>query len=479
MQIFIDLIRFHGHLTFTSGLHGFIYFFSNIISLIFVIMYLHQFFYLIFGTFRKYKIKEKEFKLHTYGIVISARNESKVIGNLIKSIQANDYPKELYHIFVIADNCTDNTADICRELGCIVFERNDTTKIGKGYALNYLFNRLHGESQFAPIVPDAYIVLDADNIIKPNFITEMNKVYDSGYEMVTSYRNTKNFGKNWITSGYGYWFLHEAKHLNNSRMALHTSCAISGTGFLISTDVVKEYDNWSFFTLTEDIQCSTEYAMTKRNIGYCGSAELYDEQPETFRQSWRQRERWAKGFYQVFGKDGKQLIGKALTNFSCWDILTTIFPALIITMLLIISLPISSIVGLCIGDYFSAVYAWKCLGLNFLYLYIIMFVIALLVLITEGKKIKTTWPRKILHLFTFPFFMFTYIPIAISAAFKKVEWKPIVHSADISIDEIEKVSNDKGVKDKASEDKTSKEKTSKNKPSENEESKETNLDNEN
>ena len=179
MQIFIDLIRFNGHLTFTSGLHGFIYFFSNIISLIFVIMYLHQFFYLIFGTFRKYKIKEKEFKLHTYGIVISARNESKVIGNLIKSIQANDYPKELYHIFVIADNCTDNTADICRELGCIVFERNDTTKIGKGYALNYLFNRLHSESQFAPIVPDAYIVLDADNIIKPNFITEMNKVYDN------------------------------------------------------------------------------------------------------------------------------------------------------------------------------------------------------------------------------------------------------------------------------------------------------------
>ena len=322
-----------------------------------------------------------------------------------------------------------------------MFERNDTTKIGKGYALNYLFNRLHSESQFAPIVPDAYIVLDADNIIKPNFITEMNKVYDSGYEMVTSYRNTKNFGKNWITAGYGYWFLHEAKHLNNSRMALKSSCAISGTGFLISTDVVKEYDNWSFFTLTEDIQCSTEYAMTKRKIGYSGDAELFDEQPETLRQSWRQRERWAKGFYQVFGKNGKKLIGKALTNFSCWDILTTIFPALIITMLLIIGLPVCSIIGLCIGDYLSAGYAWVCLGLNFLYLYVIMFVIALLVLITEGKKIKTTWPRKIFHLFTFPFFMFTYIPISISAAFKKVTWKPIVHTANISIEDIENDAN--------------------------------------
>lgn len=441
MQIFIDLIRYHGQIPLPSTLYAFIYFFSNIISLIFVLMYLHQFFYLIYGTFRKFKLPNKEFKLHKIGIVISARNESKVIGNLIKSIQANDYPKELYNIFVMADNCTDNTADICRELGCIVFERNDLEKIGKGYALNFLFNRLHNEKQFAPIVPEAYIVLDADNIIKPNFITEMNKVYDSGYEMVTSYRNTKNFGKNWITAGYGYWFLHEAKHLNNSRMALKSSCAISGTGFLISTDVVKEYDNWSFFTLTEDIQCSTEYAMTKRKIGYSGDAELFDEQPETLRQSWRQRERWAKGFYQVFGKNGRKLIGKALTNFSCWDILTTIFPALIITMLLIIGLPVCSIIGLCIGDYLSAGYAWVYLGLNFLYLYVIMFVIALLVLITEGKKIKTTWPRKIFHLFTFPFFMFTYIPISISAAFKKVTWKPIVHTANISIEDIENDAN--------------------------------------
>lgn len=441
MQIFIDLIRYHGQIPLPSTLYAFIYFFSNIISLIFVLMYLHQFFYLIYGTFRKFKLPNKEFKLHKIGIVISARNESKVIGNLIKSIQANDYPKELYNIFVIADNCTDNTADICRELGCIVFERNDLGKIGKGYALNSLFNRLHNEKQFAPIVPEAYIVLDADNIIKPNFITEMNKVYDSGYEMVTSYRNTKNFGKNWITAGYGYWFLHEAKHLNNSRMALKSSCAISGTGFLISTDVVKEYDNWSFFTLTEDIQCSTEYAMTKRKIGYSGDAELFDEQPETLRQSWRQRERWAKGFYQVFGKNGRKLIGKALTNFSCWDILTTIFPALIITMLLIIGLPVCSVIGLCIGDYLSAGYAWVCLGLNFLYLYVIMFVIALLVLITEGKKIKTTRPRKIFHLFTFPFFMFTYIPIAISAAFKKVTWKPIVHTANISIEDMENDAN--------------------------------------
>ena len=129
----------------------------------------------------------------------------------------------------------------------------------------------------------------------------MNKTYDCGYDMVTSYRNSKNIGKNWITSGYGYWFLHEARHLNNARMMLHNSCAISGTGFLIARNVVQEFGNWNFFTLTEDIQCSTAYALSGRKVAYCSTAELFDEQPETFAQSWKQRERWAKGFYQVFG----------------------------------------------------------------------------------------------------------------------------------------------------------------------------------
>ena len=149
-------------------------------------MYLHQFVYLIIGTFKRVKIKDKQFNFHTIGIVISARNESKVIGNLIESIHASDYPQAMIKIFVVADNCTDNTAQICRDLGCIVIERFNTELVGKGYALNYLFTKLHTEDEYKDMIPEAYIVLDADNVIKPNFITEMNKVYDNGYDMITS-----------------------------------------------------------------------------------------------------------------------------------------------------------------------------------------------------------------------------------------------------------------------------------------------------
>lgn len=438
MQIILDLIKYGGQIPFESTLQAFIYYFTQIISLLFFVMYFHQMIYILIGTIKHCKIKTKgEVKRHSIGIVISARNESGVIGNLIDSVQSNDYPKELLAIFVVADNCTDDTAQIARDKGCIVIERFDTERIGKGYALNYLFTKLHTDEQYADVIPEAYIVLDADNVIKPNFIMEMNKAFDAGYGIVTSYRNSKNFGKNWITSGYAYWFLHEARHLNNARMMFHTSCAISGTGFLISSDVVKEFGNWNFFTLTEDIQCSTAYALSGRKVGYCSTAELYDEQPETFKQSWKQRERWAKGFYQVFGKYGGRLILGFFRQFACWDIFTTIFPALFITVLSMLVLPITSVVALSLGDGANALSAFVSLLIGFGYMYGMVFIIGLTVCLTEWKKIRAHWWKKILYLFTFPVFMATYVPLSVGALFKKVGWVPIVHTDKMTIDDIE------------------------------------------
>lgn len=437
MTIIIDLIKYNGHIPFDSTMQAFIYYFTQSIVLLFFLMYVHQMFFVVLGTLHHGKFKAKKpVTQHTIGIVISARNESRVIGNLIDSVYANDYPKELIKIFVVADNCTDNTAQIAREKGCIVFERSDTEKKGKGYALNYMFTKLHTEAAFADVVPEAYIVLDADNVIKPNYITEMNKVFDGGYKIITSYRNSTNFGRNWITAGYGYWFLHEARHLNNCRMMLHTSCAISGTGFLIARETVEAHGNWNFFTMTEDIQCSTEYSLKGGKVGYCSTAEFYDEQPTTFGQSWVQRERWAKGFYQVFGRYGGQLVKGFFRRFACWDIFTTIFPALFISLMMFIVLPVTAIVAASLGDTANAIYALRELGSSIVGAYCMLFIVTLLCGITEWKKICAPWWKKILYMFTFPVFMFTYLPISVGALFKKVEWKPIVHTADITIDDL-------------------------------------------
>ena len=437
MNLLLDLIMGKGFPLFPNFMSGFLYWFSFIISSIFVLMYFHQIIYLIVSAFVHVKIKPKEeVTQHKIGIVVSARNERNVLPNLIKSIQANDYPKELVTIFVVADNCTDDTAQICRDLGCVVVERNDLEHIGKGFALHYLFTKLHTEEEYKDVVPEAYIIVDADNLLKPNYITEMNKAFDSGYEMVTSYRNSKNFGENWITSGYGYWFLHDSRHLNNGRMLFNNSCAMMGTGFLIGTNIVKEFDNWKFFSLTEDVECSVEYALSGRKMGYCGSAEFYDEQPTKFKQSWKQRERWAKGFYQVFAMKGWPLVKAALTNFSCWDILTSMMPAIFITLISLITLPVCMIISACMGDMTNVLFGLQCLVISLIPLYASMFVIALLTCITEWKKILANPFKKILYIFTFPVFMASYIPICFIALFKKVEWKPIEHTSTMTMEDI-------------------------------------------
>ena len=80
-------------------------------------------------------------KLHRYALIISAHNEEAVIANMVESLKKLDYPKEYYDIYVIADNCTDNTAAIAKEAGAIVYKRFDEANKTKGHALNWFINQ--------------------------------------------------------------------------------------------------------------------------------------------------------------------------------------------------------------------------------------------------------------------------------------------------------------------------------------------------
>ena len=221
-------------------------------------------------------------------------------------------------------------------------------------------------------------------------------------------------------------------------MILGTSCAISGTGFLIHRDMLKKRNGWKYFLLTEDIEFSIANIIDGEKIGYCHNAILYDEQPETFKQSWNQRLRWAKGFLQVFGKYGKRLMKGIFVNknkFSCYDLSVTIFPLIFLTMitfLLYVAMIVKSVVT---GD--PALWA-QILGAAEAVAgaYGTFFLMGLVTVITEWNYINCTTPRKIISLFTFPIYMFTWIPIGIVALFKKVEWTPIKHSVNKNVDDM-------------------------------------------
>ena len=254
------------------------------IMLAFFLCYSYQFFYIPVAWFKK-DAPHREPSPHRIAVLIAARNEQSVIGNLIDSVKAQDYPTELVDVFVVADNCTDLTGSVAGAHGANVYFRNDQTQVGKGYALQYLLHCI--EEDFAPY--DGYLVLDADNVLSPNYITEINKTFSDGYQIVTSYRNSKNYADNWISAGYALWFLRESRYLNGARMRLGTSAAVGGTGFLFSQRILDKTNGWQFYLLTEDIEFSVRHITDGEVIAICEDAVLYDEQPTDFRQSCRQR----------------------------------------------------------------------------------------------------------------------------------------------------------------------------------------------
>jgi cellulose synthase/poly-beta-1,6-N-acetylglucosamine synthase-like glycosyltransferase len=406
---------------------------NYIIAVVFFVCYSYQIAYILV-PFLKREQPYKDTKLHRYAVLISARNEEAVIGHLMESIRQQDYPSNLVTVFVVADNCTDNTAETARKAGAAVYERFNAMHVGKGYALDFLLQNIHADYGDAF---DGYFVFDADNLLQKDYISEMNRTFSNGFSIVTSYRNSKNFGDNWISAGYALWFLRESEYLNHARMLLGTSCSISGTGFLFSRDILTKCGGWKFYLLTEDIEFTVYNVIAGERVGYCKSAVLYDEQPVKFKQSWRQRMRWARGYLQVYLKYGKKLVGGLFRKrgFACFDMCMAIMPAIILTVVAIIANLTAAIVAAVSGQ--DLLIPIESLGQSLLNAYLFLLFVGGITTATQWKQIYTSAVKKLLYTFTFPLFMMTYIPISFIALFKKVEWKPIEHKVAVSIQELE------------------------------------------
>ena len=411
------------------------YYISNIIGALVLIFYSYQFFYIFLAIIRKPRKYQATDQTKRYGVIIAARNEEKVLPELLKSIAVQTYPSDLVDVFVIADNCEDRTADIAREMGATVYERNCKAQVGKGYALRFLFNRMKADGIFQNY--DAYMIFDADNVLSANYIEEMDKAYCAGHRVVTSFRNSKNYGKNWISSGYALWFMRESTHLNNPRSILGTSSFISGTGFLVDREIIERNNGWKHFLLTEDIEFTADCILHGDHVGYCHEAEFFDEQPESFRQSWWQRKRWAKGLFQVFRYYGTGLLkGVFKLDWSCFDMTMNIMPAFIMSAVQCLSTAVLLILNLIIYQTFSTTLV-ICLAQFLLFGYILFFILGLLIFIAEWKRIRCNKLKAILLLFTFPLFMLTYIPVSFSAFLSRsVTWKPVEHNRAMGLEEI-------------------------------------------
>lgn len=406
-----------------------------VISVIFTVCYSYQFVYMIISCLKK----PKKFKASSFGkfaVLVSARDEENVISQLVDSVKKQNYPAELLDIYVLADNCTDNTALAAKQAGAIVFERENRENIGKGYALNFLFRKIfetRGREYY-----DGYFIFDADNLLDENYVSEMNNVFSAGYEIITSYRNSKNYDTSWVSAGYSLGFLRDARFLHNARMIVNSGSVVSGTGFFVSRNIINENGGWPFFSLTEDCEFSIKNLLEGHKIAYCHDAVFYDEQPVKFKDSLSQRLRWVKGTFIVFGKYGKEIL-KALFKkgrFVVFDVIMTSFPAMLLSMISIL-LCLASIVCAVITQNANLTGLIGNLLLTLGNMYLALFFMGLATGIAERKRIKSRRWKKILYYFTFPIFMLSYIPICIVAFFKRVTWRPTKHSVAVDISELQ------------------------------------------
>ena len=380
-------------------------------------------------NFKEKKILEE--KTNKFMTIIPAHNEAAVIENLISSLKKQDYPKEAYDIYVIADNCTDNTAQIAKKAGAIVYERFDSMHKTKGAALKwFLAQKIEEDAPY-----DAFCIFDADNIVDVNFLKAMNRKLCQGETVVQGYRDIKNPTDSWITAGYAifYWTMNRFYHL--ARYNIGLSPLINGTGFMVRFDQIKP-EGWNTKTLTEDIEFSLKQIIRGRKLGWARDAIVYDEQPVGFKQSWSQRSRWTVGHIQCMGEYTKDLAvatkeNKTVMNFDGLLYIVGSIPMFVITIiLLLVNLGLYLGHGLTGGELIWN-YARYVIPTFFLPI-----ITAVLIMKLEHKEVKPM----IKGLLCYPLFLGSWLAINFKCLFKReTTWKKIEHVRNIKINEVSSI----------------------------------------
>lgn len=399
---------------------------KEILKIIDIITAVYLIYYIIAGVYalKTKKVIKEHNKKHKFAIIIPARNEERVIGNLLKSLKKQEYTKELYEIFVVTNNCTDRTKEISLENNAQIIECLEPVK-SKGEALKVAFKKLN-EYDY-----EAYIIFDADNIVHPKFINKMNNALGQGYELAQGFRDSKNISDTWISSCYSLHYLIHNIFLNKARMNLDKSSFINGTGFMITKDYLKRKE-YNSQTLTEDIELTVKCAICDEQIAFIEDAITYDEQPTTFIESWKQRKRWSIGTVQCFKAYSKKLIKNFLRKNSFSNIDAFIFiTSPFIQFLGVIAYISHLLIGLIQLTYIN--YVSKIITL------VIWYFITIALSITAIRLSKKNIIPYLKGIATLPIFILSWIPINILAIFsqrKQNKWEKIEHTKDVTIDKM-------------------------------------------
>ena len=370
-------------------------------------------------------VKEEK-KNPNFCILIPAKDESKVIRGPLDSIKNQTYKINMQNVYVIVEDIEDPTVNICKEYKCNYIVRKHLELKRKGYALDEAIKQIKKEY-------DAYFIIDADNILDKDFFKYMSKVYQKGYDIGVGYRDNKNWSSNVISACSGLVFT-IANNINKRKNKTNENITITGTGFYIKGNIIKEFGGYPFHEITEDYELTLYATVHKLTTCYEERAIFYDEQPTTLKASIKQRIRWIRGYFNARVNYLPQLKEKIFDNQmnygSVYKEIMWLRPILILALAFVIfylAIIINQIYMLIKSTYdpSSLILGLIVIGIT----YLVMMFFTIYQLISERKHIKVKNSLKVKIILYNPIFLLTFIYCAIAAIVKKnITWERIEHT---------------------------------------------------
>ena len=364
-----------------------------------------------------------------FAVLIAARNEGMVIGPLVESLRQQQYPKELYDIWVIPNNCTDNTAQAARDAGARVLECTVPVTC-KGEVLRFAYSRLCHRGY------DAYCVFDADNVVHPEFLHEMKNANCSGARAAQGYRDSKNPYDSAISGCCSIYYWMMDRFYNGGKAGLGLSAMINGTGFMVADSTLKKLGGWCTGTISEDMEMTALCVLADVKVHWVPLAQTFDEQPLTLAQSNCQRRRWTSGTFQV-AEGYLPRLSQRLTERPSLPVVNMgmdlVLPAYQLAMLanLVVGSLAAFLGGRTAGE--SAAQLLSYLGWNVGITALVATLTVFLVLTVEGK-----WDRRLWRAVgCYWLFLLSWLPITVVSAVKgTTRWEEIRHTRSVKAEAV-------------------------------------------
>jgi 1,2-diacylglycerol 3-beta-glucosyltransferase len=224
-----------------------------------------------------------------FDIVVPAHNEETEIAQTVGSLLAIEYPREQFRVLVVADNCTDRTAEIAAAAGAHVLVRQDAERRGKGHALAFAFERCLADG-----FSDAVVVVDADTLVSKNLLSAFDARFARGASALQADYGVRNPGSSWRTRlmTIALAAFHGVRSVARERLGV--SCGLRGNGMAFSRALLQTQPPGAF-SIVEDLEYGIQLGYAGIRVEYVEDAHVFGYMAVSENASRAQRRRWERG----------------------------------------------------------------------------------------------------------------------------------------------------------------------------------------